>query len=441
MIFCNRVSATSLVVVIVVGVAAEPRAQTRSRITAPRVDHHQHLMGPAIAALATGQPPLPAIELPVDLVDLLRERARRWNDAASLASLYADNSIVLAEDRRGWLRGPSAVAGYLARRFARAYQLTPVHVHRTAASASIHGYYTRGDDAALQYLGYFIISAERDATERWHIVSEVPRFPFPTVTEVVTGDQLLNKLDEAGIARAVVLSEAFWADGPILSAADPYALVVAENDWTAAQSARHPDRLIAFCSFNPVADHALRELERCASNRTFRGLKFSFAMSGVDLRNSAHVARVRAVFAAANRHRLPIVAHLRGGADYTPEHVAIFLDQIMSAAPDIVVQIAHLWGGEAFSSPVLAALAEACAAGRPGTRNLYFDVAEAWQVESPEVQTEIARRIRQISLRRVLFGSDGRTPPRQAWAAFRTHIPLSDEEFRVIAENAAPYAR
>jgi len=34
----------------------------------------------------------------------------------------------------------------------------------------------------------------------------------------------------------------------------------------------------------------------------------------------------------------------------------------------------------------------------------------------------------------------GNPPPQQAWAAFRK-LPLSDEEFRTIASNLAPYMR
>jgi len=232
--------------------------------------------------------------------------------------------------------------------------------------------------AASQYLGYFSLMAKRDTAGRWRISSEVPRFPVAGATgPVTTGDNLVRHLDAAGIARAVVLSESFWADGSALYVPRPYASVVAENDWTAAKTTRDPDRLVAFCSFNPVADHALRELERCASKRAFRGLKFSFAMSGVDLQNTAHVDRIRTVFSAANRHRLPIVVHLRSGPDYTPDHIVTFLDQVMSAAPDIAVQIAHLWGGEAFSSSVLGVLAEACAKGLIRTPNWTSTSAES----------------------------------------------------------------
>jgi len=56
----------------------------------------------------------------------------------------------------------------------------------------------------------------------------------------------------------------------------------------------------------------------------------------------------------------------------------------------------------------------------------------------------IARRIGQLEPKRVLFGSDGfgggNLAPREAWAAW-WRLPLSDDEFRVIATNIAPYMR
>jgi hypothetical protein len=49
-----------------------------------------------------------------------------------------------------------------------------------------------------------------------------------------------------------------------------------------------------------------------------------------------------------------------------------------------------------------------------------------------------------IGVPRVVYGSDapsgGNPPPQQGWAACRM-LPLSEEEFRAIANNLAPYLR
>ena len=411
----------------------------------PSVDHHLHLMGPTMRAVADGDPLLPAVEAPAELMQLLGERARRWNDAAALAELYAKDGIVLTDTRRGWLSGREAVAAYQSERFGRPFRLVPTHVQHHGDAAQISGYYLRGEGDSLQNIGYFHIGAHKQADGAWRIASEIQRFPVPAANKGTTADEVVASLDASGVRRAVVLSTAFWGDGPILPVENPYPKVMAENDWTAREAARYPDRLIAFCSFNPVADHALRELERCANNPTFRGVKFSFAMSGVDLRNPEQLARLRRVFASANARKLAIVAHTRGGDDYSADHVNLFINQVLTAAPDIPVQIAHLWGGEGYSEPALAAFAEAVAARRPGTRNLYFDVSEVWvdiaQTGSSDTQAMLASRIRQIGLERILFGSDGKIPPDQAWRAFKARVPLEDHEFRAIARNIAPYVR
>jgi len=277
------------------------------------------------------------------------------------------------------------------------------------------------------------------------LVNDPPR--TPRYQAPITSDDLIEMLDLAHIARAVVLSEAFWHDGPSPRSPDPYPLVRAENDWTAQQVAKYPKRLVAFCSFNPLADYALEELRRCASSKAFGGLKLGFASSGVDLSNPTHVAKVRGVFQAADGYGLPIVVHARGVGPYGLEQARVMLDQIVAAAPHIPVQIAHLWGGEGYSGDALQVYAEAVARHEPETRILYFDVAEIAFVagNSPRIMRTIAMRIRQIGLGRILYGSDaalnGRLKPREAWELFCKKVPLTRSEFRAIAQNVAPYMR
>jgi hypothetical protein len=57
----------------------------------------------------------------------------------------------------------------------------------------------------------------------------------------------------------------------------------------------------------------------------------------------------------------------------------------------------------------------------------------------------IADRLRQIGLRRILYGSDlvisWNSTARQGWGAFRGLTPLTEAEFSAIANNVAPYMR
>jgi predicted TIM-barrel fold metal-dependent hydrolase len=54
----------------------------------------------------------------------------------------------------------------------------------------------------------------------------------------------------------------------------------------------------------------------------------------------------------------------------------------------------------------------------------------------------VVKRIRQVGVDRILYGSDaaagGNLRPRESWAAFR-RLPLTKNEFDAIAGNLAPY--
>jgi predicted TIM-barrel fold metal-dependent hydrolase len=80
----------------------------------------------------------------------------------------------------------------------------------------------------------------------------------------ISAKDVVALLDAAGIQRALVFSAAYVYGSPVRTVEDEYAKVRAENDWTGAQAALYPKRLRAFCSFNPLKDYALAELERCA---------------------------------------------------------------------------------------------------------------------------------------------------------------------------------
>ena len=77
--------------------------------------------------------------------------------------------------------------------------------------------------------------------------------------------------------------------------------------------------------------------------------------------------------------------------------------------------------------------------------HVYFDICGVaglgnWQNK----KTLIAERIRQIGVKRILWGSDGAfgagITPEQALRAYR-QLPLSVDEFHTIDTNLAPYMR
>ena len=268
----------------------------------------------------------------------------------------------------------------------------------------------------------------------------------------IDADKVIALLDSAGIRRALVLSVAYSWGSPSRTVENEYEHVKTENDWVAAQVARYPDRLRAFCSFNPLRDYALAELDRCATNPLLRtGLKLHIGNSAVDYHSPQDLEKLRRVFRAANDKHMAIVIHMRASISkqlpYGREEARIFLDSILPATPDVPVQIAHLAGAGGYDSTTDAALSvfvDAIARHNPRAKQLWFDVTTVARNATPEDAKLLATRIRQLGIDRVLYGSDaaagGNLAPRESWAEF-LKVPLTEAEFRTIANNVAPYMR
>ena len=275
--------------------------------------------------------------------------------------------------------------------------------------------------------------------------------------EPVDARALIAHLDDAGMARAAVLSTAYtWAKAG-RGIENEQEQVRAANDWTSEQVALFPERLRGFCGVNPLSDYALDEVARCAREPRLRhiafGLKLHFGNSGVDYRDARHVAAVRRIFYAANGYGMAIVVHMRSSISqalpFGRDAARVFLDELLPAAPDVPVQIAHLCGagGYAADPPVDQALrvfVEAIAAGDPRVARLVFDVTSAADPQAPpEELALIAQRIREVGVERLLYGSDAPLPgntPRECWAAF-SRLPLTEAERGTIADAVAPYMR
>jgi uncharacterized protein len=273
--------------------------------------------------------------------------------------------------------------------------------------------------------------------------------PMAPVKPRTAGD-LIAQLDAAGIRRAVVLSTAYIFEQPsrkVEAAADK---LRRENDWTSGQVGQFPERLVGFCGLNPLKDYALEELARCARDPNLRrGLKLHFGNSVVDYHNQAHIEQVRRVFRAANDYRMAIVVHVRASVTqklpYGREEALIFLNELMHAAPDVVVQVAHLGGAgspqDEGAQQALELFADAVAKHDPRTRLLYFDMTALGPPPTPENARRWTAAVRQLGSR-VLFGSDATAAsptPGETWVALRKLLPLTDDEFRAVANNLPPY--
>ena len=194
-----------------------------------------------------------------------------------------------------------------------------------------------------------------------------------------------------------------------------------------------------------------RSRAAAADPRLRRGLKLHFGNSDVNLTDPEHAARLREVFALANRHRMAIVVHARTTISkqrpYGAGHARAFLT-LLEAAPDVPVQIAHLAGSggydEAGLDDAVGVFVDAIAAKDPRVARLWFDVSGIALIGKwPAPAARVAERIRQLGIDRIVWGADGAaggTTPGAAWKAF-TETPLTPAEIETIRTNLAPYLK
>lgn len=280
---------------------------------------------------------------------------------------------------------------------------------------------------------------------------------------VRSGADAVRELDRAGIRQGVLLSMGYmfgFAAVPI-APDDMAKRMRAENRFNVDAARASHDRLIAFVGINPFQPNALKELDYWSRKRGASGVKLHLGNSGFDPANTEQLHQLAAFFAAARKARMPLVVHLRGAAPFTAANVGIFIDQVLSQAGDLPVQIAHGGGYGGIDQPTLDALAaygDAIARKAPGTENLVldlsavvqFDPAKAPEPKDPadtrsveEMRAAYVAGMRQIGLDRFMLASDWPAlhPPAEYFVEERKTLPVTDAEWRQLCGNLAPYLR
>jgi predicted TIM-barrel fold metal-dependent hydrolase len=262
---------------------------------------------------------------------------------------------------------------------------------------------------------------------------------------------VLDELDKTGVERAFVLSTAYVnaTDVPALGArkrsADEYDFVRQDNDFTAAEAAKAPIRLIPFASVNPKREYALEEVKRCVDRLNLRGVKLHFANSDIRLRQREHRDRIFEVFRYAAGHNIPVVAHIHNDRleAFGAREIEILVAELVEPLPALRVSFAHLgWGGGAGvqAQKALGALAAAVSRHPLVADRLWADFSGVLLTSafpplpsmSAAEQTSIGSVMRAWGADRLLWGSD--TIP-EALRQSRAVWPLSDEEWEVLAAN------
>ncbi len=221
--------------------------------------------------------------------------------------------------------------------------------------------------------------SERDATFR---------ALFPSLrAAMATAEDLLAALDGAGLDAAVALGYG-WTDLDVAREA---------NDYLLESAAKHPRRIIPFCSVNPAwGEAALREAQRCVRQGA-RGIgELHPDTQGFSLTDQAVMGPLmelaRSLRLVVLTHASEPVGHAYAGkGSVTPAVLAPFIHRY----PDVPIVCAH-WGG---GLPFYALMPEV----RQGLANAFVDTAVSPFLYDKEVFT-LAPKL--IGVEHVLFGSD-----------------------------------
>jgi predicted TIM-barrel fold metal-dependent hydrolase len=453
-------SAKTILGVVAMLIAISPLcalSQTSDEIPAPVVDYHIHIQSLKMSRWLTPEQPT-VDKLPEEFERLLRDKEKygaKVKNVPALTDLYTKDALVLESGNPVWRKGGPAIDYvFYGTSIAR---LVPTGYEMNGSLGYITGYET-DFSTPPRPVSSFIYTLRKESDGKWRISTESFTPNGHKVAVENTPDDIVAELDAGGIRKAAALSVAFVfgsEDKP--TAPGEYENVKSENDWIAKSVARFPDRLVGFCSFNPLKDYALDELNRCAKLPQIKGLKFHFADSGVDLRKPEHIEKVRRVFEAANKARMPIVVHLAtrqspSDADLARQQASGFLNGILEVAPDITVEVAHMSGDSYYplsSDAGMEVFANAVSAGDKRTKNLYFQAVSSERLDEAAI-ARLVKRMRQIGMNKFLNASDrtnasdragGKNPaPGNNWKLF-TLLPLTKEEFKTVAGNVLPHMR
>jgi predicted TIM-barrel fold metal-dependent hydrolase len=271
------------------------------------------------------------------------------------------------------------------------------------------------------------------------------------------GDKVIEMLDQASVDKATVFSGAYFmgSDAIISLGGDEYTNTKAENDWSAQQASEYPDRLEFFCSFNPLKDYAVAELDRCVDSLKAKGLKLHFANSGVDLKDPEHLRRLEAVFAEAEKKDIPVLIHFSPPNPerlaYDTDEVQNFIDYVLVEHPKVRVCFPHLAGGGSVSAAQLDAMRTIIAAydSNPSLieENVFVDISAVVMSSpvtfgdvtiEPPSDAQLAEAVglmRQWGMERVLYGCDFPLSTPEEALRLDERLPLTIDEYNQIMNN------
>lgn len=163
----------------------------------------------------------------------------------------------------------------------------------------------------------------------------------------VTAEQLLQRMDNTGIAQAV-----------LVQATTAYGY---DNSYVLDSAARWPDRFVAVGTFDPIEADAAERL-RAAVKRGLAGVRLFTTGSTVSEQGMWFADEAADEFwAAASEENVPVCLQLRLGDDTAP-----VLKDLLSRHPKAIILLDHCGYPDVRTSPTKAANSLTALAGHPG---------------------------------------------------------------------------
>jgi len=261
----------------------------------------------------------------------------------------------------------------------------------------------------------------------------------------VFGSDAVAALDQADVDKGVVFSSGYLYGLASLNL-EPEAVASwarRENDFTAAEVAKFPDRLVGFLSVDPLQASAVDELRHWRGSRELVGVKLHLTASGVNMRSEADRRSLAGVVREAAAQRLPIVIHI-GGGSFDTSDAETFIRTILPGAGRSWLQIAHAGGGLPLEidnhSRVLEVFADHIARDDPVTKRVLFDLSYVPAPEEGEaVIAALVLQMRRIGIDRFLFGSDYNVLTPVEAVSFIERLGLTEKEQDLLRQSCAPW--
>jgi predicted TIM-barrel fold metal-dependent hydrolase len=225
---------------------------------------------------------------------------------------------------------------------------------------------------------------------RNHYIESDPSFAIlygDKKAQLATAEELISSMDKAQVDKSVILNIG-WTT---------HDLTVETNNYILESVARYPDRLIGFCSIQPLAyEAALEEIERCARAGA-RGI--GELRPDIQMFDICDDQLMGPFMNTMKKHKLILLSHASepvghiysGKGSVTPDMLYPFI----TSYPDITVVLAH-WGG---GLPFYALMPEV----KRALNNVYYDSAASPYLYSPQVYDQVSQL---VGAEKILFGSD-----------------------------------